>query len=59
MPYGCDLGLLRQVGGVPGVVWGPGSADVAHAPDEHVAVADLERFANMLLEVVRTFTAPD
>lgn len=59
MPYGCDLGLLRQVGGIPGVVWGPGSADVAHAPDEHVAVADLERFANMLLEVARTFTAPD
>ena len=59
MPYGCDLGLLRQVADIEGVVWGPGSADVAHAPDEHVPVADLERFARMLLEVTRTFTAPD
>ena len=59
MPYGCDLGLLRQVADIEGVVWGPGSADVAHAPDEHVAVADLERFARMLLEVARSFTAPD
>ena len=53
MPYGCDLGLLDQVGGIPGVVYGPGDAAVAHAPDEHVALADLERCARTLDRLVR------
>lgn len=48
VPYGCDLGLLRQVADVPAVVYGPGSADVAHAPDEHVRVGDLGRCAATL-----------
>ena len=48
MPYGCDLGLLDQVGGIPGVVYGPGLAADAHAPDESVAVADLARCARTL-----------
>ena len=53
VPYGCDLGLLRQVCDIPGVVVGPGSADVAHAPNESVAVSDLARFTDALLTLTR------
>ncbi len=41
MPYGCDLGLTVNVGGIPTVVFGPGDIRDAHRPDESVAVADL------------------
>ena len=48
-PYGCDAGLLRHVAGLPVVTVGPGSVEQAHAGDERVAVADLGRFAELLL----------
>ena len=31
-----------EAAGCPAVVFGPGEVAVAHQPDEHVAVADLE-----------------
>lgn len=54
VPFGCDMGLLRQVADIPTVVFGPGSAAVAHAPDEHVAVADLAAAARSLLALARS-----
>lgn len=53
LPYGCDLGLLQQVGGIPGVVLGPGDVATAHAPDEAVPVAELGTFARMLAGIAR------
>ncbi len=38
----CDMGSFRAAG-VPAVVCGPGSPDVMHVRDEHIAVEDLER----------------
>ncbi|WP_229069992.1 ArgE/DapE family deacylase [Actinoplanes sp. DH11] len=35
-PYGSDLRLMRNVGGVPTVHYGPGDAGLAHAPQESV-----------------------
>jgi acetylornithine deacetylase len=49
MPYGSDAGLLRHVAGLPVVIVGPGEVADAHAADERVAVADLGRFAEVLL----------
>lgn len=41
MPYGCDLGLMTNLGGIPTVVFGPGDVRDAHRPDESVPVIDL------------------
>jgi acetylornithine deacetylase len=49
VPYGCDAGLIRHVAGLPTVVLGPGEVAGAHAADERVRVADLTRFAEVLL----------
>ncbi len=48
MPYGCDLGLTVNVGGIPTVVYGPGDIRDAHRPEESVAVADLLTAARTL-----------
>lgn len=39
-PYGSDLRLLAGVG-IPTVQYGPGSIDLAHAPDEHVLISEV------------------
>lgn len=59
MPYGCDLGLLITVGGIPGVVFGPGDLRDAHRPDESVDVGDLLACARALAgTIVRTCAGP-
>lgn len=35
-PWGTDAGLLTAAGGTPGVVFGPGTTEVAHYADEYV-----------------------
>ncbi len=40
-PYGSDLRLLVNVGGIPTVLFGPGDVRVAHMPDEHVDAHDV------------------
>lgn len=47
-PYGCDMGLLTRVGGIPTVVCGPGDIRQAHAVDEWVDVREVERCARAL-----------
>ena len=48
MPYGCDMGLTTNVGGIPTVVFGPGDVRDAHRPDESVPVDDLVAVAQTL-----------
>jgi acetylornithine deacetylase len=42
MTYGADMGLLVNVGHTPTVLFGPGDVRIAHRPDEHVSIDDLE-----------------
>lgn len=42
VPYGADMRLLVNEGGVPTVIYGPGDVRRAHAPDEFVPIAELE-----------------
>ena len=37
-PYGADMRLLMSEGGTPTIMFGPGMPEVAHAPNEHVAL---------------------
>ena len=39
-PYGSDLRLLTDIGGIPTLQYGPGDVRLAHGPDESVPIAD-------------------
>ena len=55
MPYGCDLSLTTGVGGIPTVVFGPGSADLAHKPDERVPIDELVRCTEAIVLAILRF----
>jgi acetylornithine deacetylase len=52
--YATDAGWLQRLG-LDCVVWGPGSIEVAHRPDEFVPAADLERAADPLGGLIDRF----
>jgi acetylornithine deacetylase len=41
VPYGADMRLFIDFGGMPCVMYGAGDVNVAHAPDEHISITDL------------------
>jgi acetylornithine deacetylase len=47
-PYGSDLRLYTGVGGIPTLHYGPGDVRYAHAPREHVAIAEVIATARTL-----------
>lgn len=56
-PFATDGGQLARLGTAP-IVFGPGSIDVAHKADEHVAVADLDRTVSLVRDAVRRLAGP-
>ncbi len=50
-PWGSDLRLFAAAG-VPVVHYGAGPAHLAHAPDEHVALADVVQTAEVLVRLI-------
>ena len=55
MPYGADMRLLVNVGGIPTLMFGPGDVRKAHQPDEHVPLADLKICAQTLALTILRF----
>jgi acetylornithine deacetylase len=55
MPYGADLHLLVNQGGIPAVLFGPGDVRVAHAPDEIVPIENLEAVTRTLVATIVRF----
>ncbi|MDM8164825.1 acetylornithine deacetylase [Roseovarius sp.] len=51
VPFGTEAGFFQGMG-VPTVVCGPGSIDVAHKPDEYVEIAQIERAERMLGDMI-------
>ncbi len=49
--YGSDATKLVNNAGIPTVIFGPGSIDVAHALDEHVELEQVLRGARMLVDL--------
>ena len=49
--FGTEAGLFQQAG-IPAIVCGPGSIDVAHQPDEFVSLAQLDGCLTMLHRLV-------
>lgn len=56
--FGTDGGHF-QAAGLSTIVYGPGSIDQAHQPDEYVEVAQLERFAGLLPALAADLASPD
>lgn len=54
-PYGSDLRLMVGLGGIPTLHYGPGDVKQAHAPDEYVPVADLEKTTQTLILTILEF----
>lgn len=52
-PACCDMWHLRNQGGIPTVILGPGSLSEAHAVDESIPVADVERATDVYLRIIR------
>ena len=51
VPFGTDGSKLSNAG-IPTVVFGPGSIDVAHTIDEHVSIAEVARAVSILVALV-------
>lgn len=47
VPFGTEAGLY-QIAGIPAVVCGPGNIEVAHQPNEHVSLDQLETCLDMM-----------
>lgn len=56
-PYGSDLRLFTGAG-VPALCYGAGAANQAHAPDEHVALAEVEQTAEALVRLIVAVCGP-
>jgi acetylornithine deacetylase/succinyl-diaminopimelate desuccinylase-like protein len=52
--YATDGGWLAEMG-MDCAIWGPGSIEVAHKPDEFLPKADLARARELLVPVVERF----
>lgn len=55
--YATDAGWLQHMG-LDCAIWGPGSIEVAHKPDEWMPKADLARARDLLDGLVRRFCGP-
>ncbi|MBK8901138.1 MAG: ArgE/DapE family deacylase [Anaerolineaceae bacterium] len=55
MPYGADMRLLVNVGGIPTIMFGPGDVRKAHQPDEHVPLAHLKTCTQTLTLTILRF----
>lgn len=53
VPYGSDATKMVNIGGIPTIVFGPGSIDQAHSVDEHVEVAEVATATAMLVAFAR------
>jgi len=56
VPYGADMRLFCERG-IPCVMVGTGGLELAHAVDERVAIADLERLRDGIQRVIEAFPA--
>ncbi|MBC6491391.1 M20 family metallopeptidase [Flavihumibacter stibioxidans] len=49
--YATDAAIYQQAG-IPCVVFGPGNIQQAHTADEHIAIADIEKAADILITLL-------
>ncbi len=59
VPFGSDLRLMTNVGGVPTIHYGPGRIEIAHAPDEHVDIKQLFQAVEAYVLAILRFCKTD
>ena len=56
MAFGSDAPHLTGFGHK--IICGPGTVRVAHRPDEHILVAELEKAVDLYIQMYKALTAP-
>ncbi|MEO5699152.1 MAG: M20/M25/M40 family metallo-hydrolase [Casimicrobiaceae bacterium] len=51
-PFACDMRHLVNQGGIPAVIFGPGTIAQAHKPDEHIAVSEYLECIEYLIDFI-------
>jgi acetylornithine deacetylase len=51
-PFCCDMRHLVNRGGIPSIIFGPGTLTQAHKPDEYIAIADYLAAIDYLIEFI-------
>ncbi len=54
-PFACDMRHLVNQGGIPAIIFGPGTIAQAHKPDEHIAVNEYLECIEYLIEFIPTW----
>ncbi len=47
-PWGTDAGLLTNIGNIPSIVFGPGTTEVAHYPNEYIEIQRMFEAAEII-----------
>ena len=55
VPYGTDASKLQHEAAIPGIVFGPGTINVAHTPNEFVPIDEVEKAAEFYLQLAKNF----
>ncbi|WP_158279417.1 M20 family metallopeptidase [Falsochrobactrum shanghaiense] len=58
VPYGSDATKMVDIGGIPTIIFGPGSIDKAHALDEFAEIEPIVQAAKMLVDLAHDLEAP-
>ena len=58
-PFACDMRHLVNQGGIPSVIFGPGSIAQAHKPDENIVVQEYLDSIQILIEFIATWCNQD
>lgn len=51
-PFACDMRHLVNQGGIPAVIFGPGTIAQAHKPDEHIALSEYLECIEYLIDFI-------
>ena len=51
-PFACDMRHLVNQGGIPAVIFGPGTIAQAHKPDEHIAISEYLECIEYLIDFI-------
>ena len=51
-PFACDMRHLVNQGGIPAVIFGPGTIAQAHKPDEHIAIGEYLECIEYLIDFI-------
>lgn len=51
-PFCCDMRHLVNQGGIPSIIFGPGTIAQAHKPDEHIALSEYTECIEYLIEII-------